>query len=241
MHAGLAAELGRHRLHRQAVGLAPAVPAALADPLVDEHPGLRLGDLAALALAALLGGALLVVHEHGDTGRGREDPLGLGDTGAVPHGHPAGQVHVPVAAEVLGGDDDPGHSLRQQHADDLRHGHATGRALAAGHGHGRVVQQLVGHVRPRGHGGPDGQRARMVERAVPDVLREVVAVQERRHADPLHPLAAHLGQAGDRCRPAPRPSAAPGRGSRCRHPPASRAAAWLSCCAGSPSRSTGPG
>jgi hypothetical protein len=38
----------------------------------------------------------------------------------------------------------------------------------------------------------------VVERAVADVLHEVVAVEERRHADPLHPLAAHLGQAGDR-------------------------------------------
>src|SRR6185503_10165960 len=99
LHAGLAAELGRHRLHRQAVGLAPAVSAALADPLVDEHPGLRLGDLAPLALAALLGGALLVVHEHGDPWCGREDPLGLGDPGAVPHGHPAGQLDATVAAE----------------------------------------------------------------------------------------------------------------------------------------------
>ena len=198
MNAGLSAELGRHRLHGQAVGLAPAVAAALADPLVDEHPGLRLGYLAALALAALLGGALLVVHEHGDAGRGREDPLGLGDPGAVPHGHPAGQPDVAVAAGVLGGDDDPGHALGQQHADDLRHGHAAGRALAAGHGHGRVVQQLVGHVRPRGHRGPDGQRARVVEGAVAEVLREVLAVEERRHADPLDPLAAHLGQAGDR-------------------------------------------
>src|SRR6185312_10601330 len=175
VHAGLAAELGRHRLHRQAVGLATAVSAALADPLVDEYPGLRLGDLAPLALAALLGGALMVVHEHGDAWCGRENPLRLGDPGAVPHGHPAGQLDATIAAEVLGGDDDPGHPLSQQHADDLRHGHAAGRALAAGHGHGRVVQQLVGHVRPGGHCGPDGQRARVVERAVPDVLHEVVA------------------------------------------------------------------
>ena len=43
-----------------------AVAAALADRVVDEHALGRIGEGAALAAAALLGGAGLVVDQHGD-------------------------------------------------------------------------------------------------------------------------------------------------------------------------------
>src|ERR1700744_6149692 len=47
--AGFAAELGVHRLDGQAVRLEPAVTAALAHPLLDQHPLGGLGHQAALA------------------------------------------------------------------------------------------------------------------------------------------------------------------------------------------------
>src|SRR5207237_10890049 len=61
----LAAELGLHRLDRQAVRLLPAVTATLADRLVDVHAERRTRDPTALAHAALLGRAALAVDEHG--------------------------------------------------------------------------------------------------------------------------------------------------------------------------------
>ena len=45
-----------------------AVAAALADRVVDEHALGRIGEGAALAAAALLGGAGLVVDQHGEAG-----------------------------------------------------------------------------------------------------------------------------------------------------------------------------
>ena len=45
----------------------PAVAAAFADQRVDHHALLRIGDLAALAAAALLGGAGLVVDQDAET------------------------------------------------------------------------------------------------------------------------------------------------------------------------------
>ena len=48
------------------LGLLAAVAAALADALVDQHAPGRLGRPAALALAPQLGGARLVVDQHGD-------------------------------------------------------------------------------------------------------------------------------------------------------------------------------
>ena len=64
----LAAELGLQRLHRDAVRLHAAVAAALADQFVDDDALLGIGERAALAAAALLGGAGLVVDQHGAAG-----------------------------------------------------------------------------------------------------------------------------------------------------------------------------
>src|SRR5690606_5483567 len=58
--ATLAAELGVHRFDRQAVALHRAVAAAFAHQLVDDDALGRVGEGAALAAAALLGGAGLV-------------------------------------------------------------------------------------------------------------------------------------------------------------------------------------
>src|SRR5204863_6140123 len=64
----LAAELGLERLDRHAVALVRAVAAALAHRVVDEHALGRIGEGAALAAAALLGGTGLVVDQHGEAG-----------------------------------------------------------------------------------------------------------------------------------------------------------------------------
>jgi hypothetical protein len=61
----LAAELGFQRLDRQAVALHAAVATAFADQLVDHHALGRLDHGAALAAAALFGGAGLVVNDDG--------------------------------------------------------------------------------------------------------------------------------------------------------------------------------
>ena len=60
----LAAELGLHRRDRHAVRLDAAVAAAFAHELVDDDALGRIGILAALAAAALLGRAGLVVEQH---------------------------------------------------------------------------------------------------------------------------------------------------------------------------------
>ena len=79
--------------------------------------------------------------------------------------------------------------------------------------------------------------ARVVERAVADVLDEVLGVGEVLHADELRALAAHLRDAGDR-RPCPRARAGPSCGSRCRRRAACRPGWRSTCCAGSPSRTS---
>src|SRR5206468_5651186 len=62
--AAFATELGLDRLDRQAVALHRAVAAAFAHELVDDDAPGRILDRAALAAAALLGGAGLVVDDH---------------------------------------------------------------------------------------------------------------------------------------------------------------------------------
>src|SRR5215467_15078646 len=64
----LTAELGLERLDRHAVARVRAVAAALANGVVDEHALGGIGEGAALAPAALLGGTGLVVDQHGEPG-----------------------------------------------------------------------------------------------------------------------------------------------------------------------------
>ena len=68
-----------------------AVAAALADALVDDDLLRRVGRLAALARAAQLGGARLVVDQHGDAGDGGELALhGRGSSARSRTAMPAG-------------------------------------------------------------------------------------------------------------------------------------------------------
>ena len=68
------------------------------------------------------------------------------------------------------------------------------RLLAAGHGHGAVVEEAVGDVDTGRHRRPHGQRAGVEEGAVAQVLDVVAAAGEGRQADPLGTLAPHLGE-----------------------------------------------
>ena len=201
--AGLAAEGGVHRLDGQAAGLLAAVAAALADALVDDHARRGRRGLAALAGPAVLGGAALVVDEHGDAGFGGQLALDVGEVGAVADFHAiratahAARQGPAGAGDVFGGHDDAADALGAQQPHDPRQVLLAHRVLAAGHGDGAVVQQLHGHVRAGGDQGTDGQGSGMEEGAVAEVLHQVPLGDEGPHANPLGALAAHLGRAGD--------------------------------------------
>ena len=67
--------------------------------------------------------------------------------------------------------------------------------LAAGHGDGVVVEDLVGDVDAGRAREAQRQHAGVVVGAVAEVLEDVLALRERRLADPLRALAAHRGEA----------------------------------------------
>src|SRR5690606_2141825 len=92
--AALAAELGFHRLHRQAVALHRAVAAAFAHQLVDDDALGRVGHGAALAAAALLGGAGLVVDDDGGAGNPAQFLLDGVELVAVVHRRAGGEAQV---------------------------------------------------------------------------------------------------------------------------------------------------
>ena len=198
MDVCLRAELGLHGLDRQAVGLDAAVAAGLADPLVHEDPLGRVRQRAPLALAPLLRRALLVVHQHGDAGDGSEHLLGLDQPVPVPDLDTMGQMRAAQARRVLAGDDDPSHAFSQQQPRQVGDGPRPLDVLAAGHGHGRVVEDLVGDVDPGSDRRPHGQAAGVEERAVAQILEDVVLDAERRHAHPLRALAPHLRETEQR-------------------------------------------
>ena len=74
--------------------------------------------------------------------------------------------------------------------------HRAVDGLAARHGDGVVIEDLVGDVRTCGDGLTDRQRARMIPCAFAEVLKHVPPAVEHRACDPGHPLAAHLRETG---------------------------------------------
>ena len=68
-----------------------------------------------------------------------------------------------------------GHALRGQLAGDLGGREAALGRLAAGHGDGVVIQDLVGDICLRRHSLTDRQRAGMIPRTLAEVLEDVLA------------------------------------------------------------------
>ena len=66
--------------------------------------------------------------------------------------------------------------------------------LAAGHGHGVVVQNLVGDIHACGNGLANCQQAAVKVGAVTEVGKHVCVSGEGLLAHPRHALAAHLGK-----------------------------------------------
>ena len=193
--APLGAEIGLHRLHGQAVRRLRAVATGLADGGVDEGALVRIGEGAALAPAALLGGAGLVV----DDDRGAQDvaefALDLLQVAAMAHRHAGGEILlVVVLLRLVGDDDDAVHPLGRHLSRDLRHGEVPVDRLAAGHRHRVVEQYLVGNVYARSDGGADGHVAGMEIGAVAEIGKNMLLLGKRRLTDPLHALAAHLAE-----------------------------------------------
>ena len=197
----LAPQLGGQRLDGHAVGLGAAVAAALAHGAVDEAALVRVGDLAALAQAAALGGAHLVVDQHRHAGEFAQFALHALQRAPVLHGHARGQRHAVVAARVVGHHHDAAHALGQQLGGHLRHRQLAVHRLAAGHGNEAVDQQLVGDAHLGRDGLADGQEARVEVGAVAQVGEDMRLVGERRLPDPHHALAAHVREGAGGLRP----------------------------------------
>src|SRR5260221_2997544 len=122
----LAAELGLDRHDRDAVRLHAAIAAALAHGLVDDHALGRILHRAALAPAALLGGAGLVVDQHTDALR--RGKLALHTVELVPMlngyaGRDAGAARIFI--RLVGDDDDAADAFGGELLGQARHGQRT--------------------------------------------------------------------------------------------------------------------
>ena len=197
MDPGLAPEFGRDRDDRQTAGLVAAVAAALAHALVDPHALRRRRQLAPLAQAALLGRAAVGVDQDRDPVDAFELDQRVLELGAIAHRDAWRQRRAVKRSDVLGGDDHPLDALGLQPVGQLGNAHPAGRRLPTGHRDRVVVQQPERDLAAGGDGGSDRQRARVMERAVAHVLDVVTVGGERRHAEPLRALAAHLWRPED--------------------------------------------
>ena len=94
-------------------------------------------------------------------------------------GHAAAGCSERIFVGLVGDDDDFLDTLRQHLVDDHRHRHAAVERLAAGHGDGVVVEDLVGHVDAGRARGADRQAAGVDVGAVAEILEHVLASWRR--------------------------------------------------------------
>src|SRR5690606_19093085 len=156
----LAAEFGVLRQHRHAEALHAAVAAAFADQRVHHNALLRIDQPAALAAAALLGGAGLVVDQDRGALHLAQHFLHGVQVAAVVEGRALGEDRrIGPLVDVVGHQRDGPHAFRAHLLRDLRNAQRAVHRLAAGHRHGVVVEDLVGDVDAGGDGLADRQRA----------------------------------------------------------------------------------
>ena len=191
----LAPQFGFQRQHGEAVGLLTAVAATLADRRVDEGALGRVFHLAALAPATLLGGAGLVVDDHRDALELTQLTLhGIQFTAVVEAGDRREGIAARVLVRLVADQGDALDALVEDLPAELVDAQLAVDRLATGHGHGIVVENLVGDVHTGRDGGAHRQAAGVEVGAVTEVLEHVRGVGERRLADPVDALAAHLGK-----------------------------------------------
>ena len=187
-------ERRRFRLDRHAFRLDGAIAAALADRLVDDDADVGVGQPAALAPAAFLGGAGLFVDDRGRAGDIAQLGLDPGEVVAMIGPHARRQIARAVGRRIFADDNDPDHpfgeQLRRHPADADR----SVDGLPPGHRDGVVVEDLVGHVHAGGDRSADREKAGMEVGTVADVLKHMRRFGEGREADPVRALAAHLGR-----------------------------------------------
>src|SRR5690606_37851032 len=191
----LAPQLGLQRQYRQAVGFLSAIATTFAYGGVDEHALGRVFQLAALAAAAFLGGAGLVVNDHRDALELAQLALhGIQLAAVMEAGVRREAVAAGVLVRLVADDGDALDALVMHLAAELVDAQFAVDGLAAGHGHRIVVEDLESDVDPRRHRRAHRQAAGMEIGAVAEVLEHVRGVGERRLADPVDALAAHLGE-----------------------------------------------
>src|SRR5690606_20997082 len=191
----LAPQLGLQRQYRQAVGFLSAIATTFAYGGVDEHALGRVFQLAALAAAAFLGGAGLVVNDHRDALELAQLALHGIQLAAVMEtgvGRETGAAGVFI--RLVTDDGDALDALIGHLPAELIDTQFAVDGLATGHGHRIVVENLVGDVHARRDRRPNRQAAGVEIGAITQVLEDVRSVGERRLADPVDTLAAHLGE-----------------------------------------------
>ena len=185
-------ELGVDGQHRKAVADPGAIAASLAHGLVDHHPAGRFFQDAPLSQPAGLGGAALVVDQHRHTRGPAQLLLHPHHVLARADADTGGEGGVAsVASDVVGADGDGADALGGQRPGQGRNIHEAGHVLATGHGNRRVVEQLEGDMNAGGHAGPDGQAARVAERPVAQVLKQVPVAHKRSQPDPMGSFGSH--------------------------------------------------
>ena len=190
----LAAERRLLGLDAEAIGFHRAIAAALADEVVDVRKPCRIDDRAALAPPPLLGGAGLLIDQHGDAGHLAQLTLHGVHVFARMDRDASGQIRRREMRGIIRHQRDPRHTLGAHGMRDRLHADRAVDRLTTGHGDCVVEQDLVGDVGLRRDRLADRHRAGVIIGAFAEILEHMRIAGEFRRRCPIDAFAAHLDQ-----------------------------------------------
>src|SRR5215469_11353163 len=191
----LTPEFGFDRHYRKAIRCFRAVPATLADQIIDKDAFGRIGKTATLATPPLFGCAGLVVDDCSNPGYFSKLALNRVELTARTYRRTGGEFDATrIFIGFVRYNDDAAHTFGGQLPGQHWHGQTAVDRLTAGHRNSIVEKQLVGDVDLGGDRRADCQYARVGVGAIAQVGEDMRGFSKRRLADPRYALAAHLGK-----------------------------------------------
>src|SRR5579872_961959 len=181
-------------MQAHAIGLADTIPAAFTNSFVDYDADGGFFQFAAASQAALFRGALLIVNNCCYAGNFFQRSHDIRQIVTVAQLGTGGQGDARVFGNIVGENDDLLDALGFEFARQGGNGQCAAGLLSASHCDRTVIENLVRDIYAGCNRGLYGERTGMKVSAIADVLKDMFALDERRHANPRSSLSTHMGQ-----------------------------------------------
>ena len=194
MNLGLVAVFSHHWLNRQTRGLRLAISAAFTDAGIDRDALLRRLNEAAFTKSTFFGRTAVIVDHDRHAFNGGKFSTEIRNVVSMANRGNRIKGDAFVALGFRRRDDHLSNTFECKPPCESRNLKTTWWGLTSGHRHCSVVEELVGHIEIGRDRCSNGERARVEEGSIAQVLHEVSLAHEWSSTNPLRAFSTHLGE-----------------------------------------------